>query len=54
MSIRRTAETYNIPRSILHNRISEKAGSKSGPCKYLDLNEETKLTNFLSVLGNRL
>ena len=54
MTIRRTAETYNIPISILHFRISEKTGSKSGQCKYLDLNEETKLTNFLSVLGNRL
>ena len=50
MSIRRAPEEYNMPRSTLHDRVSGKVvlGSKSGPCKYLDSNEEAELANFLS------
>ena len=50
MCIRRVAEEYNVPRSTLHDRVSGKVvlGSKSGPRKYLDSNEEAELANFLS------
>ena len=50
MSIRRAADEYGIPRSTLHDRVIGKVmlGSKSGPCKYLDSDEEEELATFLS------
>ena len=47
-SVRRAAEMFNIPKSTLHDRVTEKvAFRKSGPNHYLTIEEEEKLASFL-------
>ena len=48
-SIRKVAEMYSIPKSILHDHVSRKVacGSRFGPGLCLDLEEEEELVNFL-------
>ena len=47
--MRRAAEEYQVPCSTLHDRGSGKVhfGAKSGPARYLNYQEESKLVNFL-------
>lgn len=49
LSVRRAAETYNVPPSTLHDRLTGKVpfNKKSGPGKYLSESEEDELENFL-------
>ena len=49
LSIRCAAETFDIPKSTLHDRITGKIafGSRSGPPRYLNDAEEGELVNFL-------
>ncbi len=49
LSIRRAAESFDIPRSTLYDRISGKVaiGSRSGPPCYLNDAEEGELVNFI-------
>lgn len=47
--MQRAAEEYQVPCSTLHDRGSGKVyfGAKSGPARYLNYQEESKLVNFL-------
>lgn len=49
MSVRRAAETFNVPKSTLSDRVTGKAkfGSHSGPARYLSDEEEEQLVRFL-------
>jgi hypothetical protein len=48
-SIRRAAETYNVPKSTLQDRVTGRVefGCKSGPETYLSDKEENELIDFL-------
>ena len=49
MSIRRASESYGVPRSTLQDRVSGRMqfGTKSGPPRYLDDEEEEELVQFI-------
>ena len=49
LAVRRAAEEYDIPKSTLHDRVSGRvlAGGCSGPPKYLTVEEEEELEDFL-------
>ena len=49
LAIRCAAEEYDVPRSTLGDRISGRVvpGSTSGPPKYLSIQEEEELVQFL-------
>ena len=51
MSLRKTSEIYQVPKSTLHDRVPGKVifGAKSGPSSYnyLSSEEEEELLNFL-------
>ena len=49
MTVRRAAETYNVPKSTLADRVSGhvKSCSHSGPQRYLDDEEQKQLVTFL-------
>ena len=47
--VRRAAEMFNVPKSILHDHITGKVmfGARSGPDPYLTVEEEEELASFL-------
>lgn len=49
MSVRRAAESFRVPRSTLHDRVTGKVsfGAKSGPERYLTDDEERELVQFI-------
>ena len=49
LSIRRAAESYQVPRSTLSDRVTGRVseGSHSGPSRYLSDEEEAELVHFL-------
>ncbi len=49
MSVRKAALSYNVPKSTLSDRVSERIpfGSHSGPSRYLSDEEETQLVHIL-------
>lgn len=49
LSVRKAAESFGVPKSTLQDRVSGKVpfGTKSGPSKYLNDEEESELVNFL-------
>ena len=49
-SVRRPSDIFNVPKSTLGDRVSRRVipGSTSGPEKYLTLNEERELVQFLT------
>ena len=49
LTVRRAAESYDVPKSTLHDRLSGRvlAGGCSGPPKYLTDEEEEQLEDFL-------
>ena len=54
LSIRRAADTYQIPKSTLSDRVSGRVreGSHSGPSRYLTDEEEAELVYFLVGSAN--
>ena len=51
MSLRKATEIFQVPKSILYDRVTGKMkfGARSGPDPYLTNEEEEELLNFLSV-----
>ena len=49
MTVRRAAETFQVPKSTLQDHLSGRVslGARSGPAKYLSDYEEEELVNFL-------
>ncbi len=49
LTVRRAAVEYGVPRSTLHDRVSGKVfpGAVSGAPRYLDVDEEEELVEFL-------
>jgi len=49
LTVFRTAQVYNVPKSTLHDRVSGKVrnGDKPGPNPYLSSTEEKELADFL-------
>lgn len=54
MSIRKAAETFDVPRSTLSDRVSgrTKLGAHSGPERYLTDDEELQLERFILGAAN--
>lgn len=46
-SVRRAAETFNVPRSSLGDRVSGRVAN-SGPARYLTTAEENEIVQFLT------
>ena len=53
LSVRRAAETYNIPKSTLSDRVTGKVKEKShsGPTRYLSDEEEAELVHFVDWIS---